>query len=193
MRFNFIKAIIITALVSVLIVTTPSIVAAVERQFIYKLDYKTLVYENAKEYGLDEFLVFSVIKVESGFDSTAISNKGAMGLMQITPKTGEFIAEKLKIKDYNLLSPKTNVQFGCYYLRYLIDKFKSVQTAICAYNAGEGNVKAWLNKTEYSTDRINLIKVPFKETEEYREKIKKTFEKYNKLYENILDKNKNIE
>ena len=133
-------------------------------------------------------MVFSVIKTESNFKSNAESQAGAIGLMQITPKTADYIAEMLKISDYDLLDAYTNVWFGCYYLKYLLNKFSLLNVALCAYNAGEGNVALWLNNQDYSTDKINLSVIPFKETKEYLAKILKTYKKYSELYGNILDK-----
>lgn len=160
----------------------------VEKNYIYPLGYKQIVIECSDYYGLDRGLVFSVIKTESNFKSNAESQAGAIGLMQITPKTADYIAQMLKISDYDLLDAYTNVWFGCYYLKYLLNKFNLLNVALCAYNAGEGNVALWLNNQDYSTDKINLSVIPFKETKEYVAKILKTYKKYSELYGNILDK-----
>ncbi len=154
----------------------------------YPLKYKELVLESAREYNLDCALIFSVIKVESNFNNKAKSSAGALGLMQVLPSTAEYIAEMLKISEYSLFDERTNIEFGSYYLRYLIDKFSDIDTALCAYNAGEGKVKEWLKNKEYSKDGKRLFSVPYRETREYLNKIKKSLEKYKKIYENILDK-----
>ncbi len=159
-----------------------------ERKLLYPLKFKDIVICCAKENELESALVYSVIKVESGFNKRAKSSAGAVGLMQITPKTAEYIAKLTGEKEYDLFNVKTNVKFGCYYLRYLLKKFIVLDTAICAYNAGEGNVENWLKNKEYSDDGLTLKNIPFKETEEYRQKIHKTYKKYSELYENILDK-----
>ncbi len=159
----------------------------------FPIKYKEQVYACADEYQLDRNLIFSVIKVESGFNEKAVSSAGAKGLMQITERTGEYIAEKLGVTEYDLLDAKTNVTFGSFYLRYLYDKFENLEVVLAAYNAGEGKVSLWLNNKEYSEDGITLLRVPYAETEAYIEKIKKTFSKYKKLYENILDKRQNFE
>ena len=154
----------------------------------YPLGYKEYVFCYADEYGLERALVFSVIKTESDFNKDAVSNKGAIGLMQIKVQTAKYIASKLGVKEFDLYSAKTNVQFGCYYLRYLIDRFKNVETALVAYNAGEGRVSEWLKNEEYSSDETNLKVVPYSESKNYLRKIKKSFAKYEKLYGKILDK-----
>ena len=129
-----------------------------------------------------------IINIESSFNPNAKSDKGAIGLMQITPKTGEYISKMLNVDEYDLYNPKTNIEFGGYYLKYLINRFQNTETAVCAYNAGEGNVSIWLNNPEFSDDKITLKNIPFTETNEYINKFKKTFTKYKKLYVDILDK-----
>lgn len=159
-----------------------------ERYYVYPLKHKEIVCECADYYSLDRALIFSVIKVESSFDNKAVSSAGAVGLMQITPRTAEYIAKLLKVTEYDLLDEYTNVWFGCFYLKYLLAKFENVQTALCAYNAGEGNVLVWLNDKEYSLDGINLDVIPYGETKEYVQKINKSYKKYTILYPNLLDK-----
>lgn len=158
------------------------------KKILYPLGFKEETLDCAKEYDLEPALVFAIIKTESGFDRNAESTKGAKGLMQITPETGKYIAEKLKIVNYDLSDAKTNVRFGCYYLRYLIDDFTVAATAIAAYNAGEGNVRIWLKNKEYSDDGRSLKEIPFKETRAYVKKIYESFRKYKKLYGKLLDK-----
>ena len=160
----------------------------VKKSFFYPLKYKDYVLEYSKEFNLDSKLVFSTIKVESSFNKKAVSSRGAKGLMQITDSTGEFIAVKLQESNYDLFNEQTNIKFGCYYLRYLLDRFDNLTVVLCAYNAGEGNVSKWLNTIEYSKDGKTLVKIPFKETEEYVKKIYKSFEKYKNLYGKFLDK-----
>ncbi len=177
--------IVCVAILSLFII---SAYAYVERKFIYPLAYQETVFKYSNEYSLDKPLVFAIIKVESGFNKNAHSNRGAVGLMQITPTTAEYIAKLLNEKDYNLKDEKTNIRYGCYYLRYLLNKFIKVDTALCAYNAGEGRVDGWLKNKEYSDDGISLFNIPFAETKEYINKINKSYKKYSLIYQNILDK-----
>ena len=67
---------------------------------------------------------------------------------------------------------------GCYYLKYLFDRFKNVNVVLCAYNAGEGNVRKWLKNKEYSLDGKTIKSIPFNETDKYVKKINKTYKKY---------------
>ena len=159
-----------------------------ERAHLYPLKYKDLVFEYSELYNLDKALIFSVIKVESGFNDNAESKAGALGLMQITPKTAEYIASLQGVSEYDIKDTRTNIRFGCFYLNYLLKRFKNCETALVAYNAGEGNVSLWLNNPEYSENKITLKFIPFPESREYIKKINQTFTKYKKLYGNILDK-----
>jgi soluble lytic murein transglycosylase len=152
------------------------------RAFVYPTEYKEIVKTHAEVYSLDKNLVFAVIKVESGFKEKSQSGKGAKGLMQITDATADYIAKKIGLGDYDLFTANDNIRLGCYYLRYLLDGFNDLKTALYAYNAGEGRVREWLNNEEYSKDGKTLFTVPYTETREYAEKILKTFSKYEKLY-----------
>lgn len=158
------------------------------KKHVYPLEYKDEIIYYADQYDLDRALVFAVIKTESSFDKNAQSSKGAKGLMQITDSTGAYIAKKKGVVNYDLYDVKCNIDFGCYYIRYLIDRFSDKETALIAYNAGEGKVRQWLNDKQYSLDGKKLEKIPYKETEEYIKKIKQNFSKYKNLYGNILDK-----
>lgn len=163
-------------------------VRCAERYYVYPLGYKEEVAEFSAEAGIDPLVVFSVIKIESGFDKTETSRAGAVGLMQIMPETGTFVAEMIEMKELNLSEPKDNVRVGCHYLRYLTEKFSDLSTVVCAYNAGEGNVRKWLADKNYSDDGKTLARIPFGETERYLDKFIKTFSNYKKLYGNLLDK-----
>lgn len=156
----------------------------------YPLKYKEFAIKYAIDYDLEPELVFAVIKTESDFNEKAESGKHAKGLMQITEETGAYVAAKLGKKTYDLLDAETNIAFGCYYLRYLFDGFYSERETLAAYNAGEGNVRKWLQNPEYSDDGKTLKSVPFKETEAYIKKIYKNFGKYKKIYGKLLDKTK---
>ncbi len=104
----------------------------------------------AARHGVKASLVESVIRVESAFNPSAISPKGAQGLMQLMPQT----ASSLGVR--NAFDPKQNIEGGVRHLRYLIDRYPgNLQLAIAAYNAGEGAV-----------DRYRGIP-PYAETQEY--------------------------
>lgn len=133
-----------------------------------------------RESGLQEALVYSVMKAESGFDEDAKSKAGAVGLMQLLPATAEFICglSGIPFEAERLTEGEYNVRLGCAYLLYLFGKFECEETALCAYNAGEGTVSEWLKNPAYSRDGRTLEKIPYAETAEYVKKIGK----YQKFY-----------
>ncbi len=165
-----------------------AIFTLVDKYYLYPIKYEKEINFYADFYKLDRGYVYSVINTESKFNKDAKSNKGALGLMQITPQTADYIASMKGVEVYNLYDTSTNIEFGCYYLRYLFDKFSNYTTVTCAYNAGEGNVILWLRNKEYSENGITITKIPFPETKEYVTKVKKSFKKYKKLYPYIVDK-----
>ena len=122
--------------------------------------YDALIEENARENGLDPALVKAVVAVESGFDPQAVSDKGAIGLMQVLPETGErygVSADARRSVSDKLRDPATNVRTGARYLRDLIARFPDAPAlALAAYNAGEGMVETHGNRVP-----------PFRETQQY--------------------------
>ena len=149
-------------------------------------DFFPSVERYAKEYDVPEDLILAVIKVESDFDPNAQSSVGAMGLMQMMPTTFDWLTGKEHLGEYlppsKLYDPEVSIRYGTYYLRYLYQKFNcNWETAIAAYNGGEGNVTQWLNDPEYSDSEGNLTYIPFKETRNYVQKVKDAREMYQKL------------
>lgn len=147
-------------------------------------DYLEIVEKYAQEHSVPKELVFAVIKTESKFKSDAVSSKGAIGLMQMTPDTFTWLCEKNGdlSNDPNLLyTPEVNIRYGTYYLDMLYSEFGSWETALAAYNAGPANVRKWLGNKEYAQDGV-LTYIPFKETREYVEKVIKAKNVYTELY-----------
>lgn len=146
----------------------------------YPLNYKTIIIENAKKYDVKPELIASIINVESHFSRDVVSNKGAVGLMQILPMTAEWVDQKIGINldKNNLFEPSVNIEIGTYYLAYLLNIFDNVDNVICAYNAGLGNVQKWLANEEYSLDGETLTNIPFEETSNYLIKVKKCLKVY---------------
>lgn len=155
---------------------------------MYPVKYREYVLEYSSKFGLDPYLVFAMIKVESDFKPDAVSPKKARGLMQITDKTGAWGAEMLKLEDYapeSLFDPETNINIGCWYMKSLLEQFgNDTDLALAAYNGGSGNVAGWLRDKSLSSTGKSLDRIPFKETENYLKKVGNCRAAYKRLYEN---------
>lgn len=106
--------------------------------------YGSTIRRYSEQYGFDWRLILAVMKQESRFLHDAVSHKGASGLMQIMPATGEEVARKLEIE--NVAHPANNIRGGIFYLKRLYNLFEGVEEsdriklALAAYNAGIGRV-----------------------------------------------------
>lgn len=123
--------------------------------------YDGFIDSAAAAYGVDRGLVKAVIHTESGFNTHAISRPGAQGLMQLMPAT----AARYACND--AFDPQQNILAGTKHLSYLISRYKSLELALAAYNAGEKNV-----------DKYGGIP-PFAETQDY---VQRVMSRYHKLY-----------
>lgn len=152
----------------------------------YPIAYTELIQRYAKEFELDPYLVTAIMRCESSNDPLAVSHKGAIGLMQIMPDTGVWIAHKLDLDDSyreeQLYEPETNVRFACWYLQFLTNRLHGDRTCmIAAYNAGHRSVENWLEDPAYSSNGT-LHTIPFPETERYYGKVTTAYDKYKTLY-----------
>lgn len=106
--------------------------------------------------------------------------------MQITPATGEWIAKTIGINDFYedmLFDPETNIMLGSWYIEHLTDYYKgSFELVFAAYNGGRGNVDKWLKDKNLSSDGMTLDAIPFSETRNYLEKLKKNYSIYKRIY-----------
>ena len=145
----------------------------------YPLHYKYLIKKYSNIYGLPMSVVASIINVESGFRTECVSIAGAKGLMQIMDSTGDEIAEKLGETNMNLFHAETNIKYGCFYLRYLLNYYENnLLFALCAYNAGMSNVNSWIEQNP----NFEVNDIPFLETKNYVNKIKSSKIIYEKFY-----------
>ena len=163
----------ILALLCVLFLIVTTIIGI---RIIYPIKYKDLIVKYSGEYNVAPEIVSAIINTESSFNKNAISEMGAEGLMQVLPSTAEEISTKLNLKEYNLFDPSTNIHFGCFYLRYLLDYYNNDYIyALCAYNAGINNVRYW-------TFDGDIEEIPVKQTKKYVKKIVKTIQVYKAFY-----------
>ncbi len=152
----------------------------------FPLEYEESIIEYSEMYNVDPNLVAAVINTESKFLEGASSSKGAIGLMQIMPDTGKWIAETLDIQNFNddmIKIPELNIRMGTWYLNKLSEDFKGDYILIlAAYNGGPGNVTKWLEDEKYSIDGESLHEIPFKETRNYIRRVRFNHRMYKYLY-----------
>ncbi|HEX7809774.1 MAG TPA: lytic transglycosylase domain-containing protein, partial [Thermoanaerobaculia bacterium] len=149
---------------------TLSIVTEKARQdFFHKeVPFGSVIYREAKKNNLRPELVAAVVQAESRFKPTARSGAGAVGLMQLVPRTGRWMGAR------DLTNPAQNIAAGTKYLRYLHERFDGNETkVIAAYNAGEGNVKRFggvppFNETRKYVDKVQNYEQDFQNRVESR-------------------------
>ena len=163
------------------------IIAIVLRNMIIKINYpqkySEYIEKYAEEFQVEKELIYAMIKAESNFKAEAISNKEALGLMQILESTALEVAAELEIEvtKEEILNPETNIRLGTKYISNLIKKYGNIELAIASYNAGIGNVDSWIEKQTIKEDGTDIENIPFKETNNYVRKVLRNYEIYKKI------------
>ena len=163
----------------------------VQMRFVYLWPYQEEIIEYSKKNNLDPFLVAAVIKNESGFRIEAKSKPGAVGLMQIMPDTGKWIANEMGIQNFQmakLAEAETNIRMGCWYLSELEYEFGHNRVLmLTAYNAGRGNTRNWMEEFNWDADFGSIEAIPYVDTREYVRKVLYDRGQYYKLYKNRIN------
>lgn len=146
----------------------------------YPLHYSNNVRVYARQDNLDPALLAAVIEAESKFNPNAVSDAGAVGLMQLTPATAKGIAQytggsRFRVSD--LTDPDINIRYGAWYLGHLMAKYKNERLALAAYNAGQENVDQWQRAHEG---------IQFGETRDYVAKVERLQKIYRRAYASQL-------
>lgn len=147
------------------------------------LSHAAIIREQAAAKHLDPALIAAVIYAESKFEPRT-SSAGAEGLMQIEPATAKFLAHLsggYRFTTADLGTPKVNVAYGSYYLRYLLDHYGGSELpALAAYNAGLANVDRWVANA--GDGKLTVAKIPFPETREYVQRVMRAQREYRATY-----------
>ena len=152
-------------------------------KFFYPLYYRELIEKEAQANQLDPLFVASVIRMESRFQPKARSGVGAVGLMQLMPKTATWASQQAGLKNFKLEQledPTVNVKLGCWYLKYLFAQFNDPAMVLAAYNGGEGNLNYWKSL------QGEQLRHAYPETQNYVEQGLKTYSRYRSLYQGEL-------
>lgn len=141
----------------------------------FPLAHKTYIEKQAKHEDINPAWAFAVIRQESAFTTDARSSAGALGLMQLMPRTAREVARSLRIKrprQRDLLKSNINIKLGVRYLRKLQERFNGNSVlATAAYNAGGWRVKSWMPKDVPQSADLWIENVPFTETRKYLKRV----------------------
>ena len=157
-------------------------------KIMYPKKYQEVITIYQEEYGVEENLIFALIKAESNFDADAVSSKNAIVLMHLMEETAKDVARKNNIEmDYNNMEDELkdcykNINIGTKYLSTLLDKYGNKEVALAAYNAGIGTVDNWIEKGIIKADGSDIENIPYKETNNYVRKILRDYKVYEELY-----------
>jgi soluble lytic murein transglycosylase len=156
------------------------------REIALPLRHEDIIRQQARDKGLDPALIAGVIYAESHFIDGRTSSAGAEGLMQLTPATAQYIANKsggtaFRVSD--LGTAQVNIAYGAFYLRYLMRRYgDDVPLVLAAYNAGEGNVDKWIGEARAKDKALDISAIPFGETRSYVTKVLDARRQYRSQY-----------
>ena len=153
----------------------------------FPLPLKGKVAKYSERNSIDPALTYAIIRRESAFMANARSSQGALGLMQIIPRTARSVARSMKVRyrgKQSLLQEDTNIKLGTGYLRKMLKRHDSQSVlATAAYNAGPYRVKQWLPETEEMAAIRWIETIPFTETREYVSNVLA----YTTIYQQLMD------
>ncbi len=133
----------------------------------YPMEHAPVIVAESEASGVQPDLIAAVIYQESKFSEVARSDRGAVGLMQVLPETARWIHRQPgapAAAPERLTDPTVNIAYGVWYLHYLIDKYKSQDLALAAYNGGETNLRRWIAGARREGRTLTVADVPFSET-----------------------------
>jgi soluble lytic murein transglycosylase len=155
------------------------------QRLIYPTYYDDLVFSEASRTGMDPLLLFALIRQESMFSAGAKSWAGAIGLTQVMPPTGEWIAQRLNWTGFSvsdLARPLVSVRFGAWYLSQQYDDLGSIVLALAGYNAGEGAARSWGERFGTGDPDLFVESIPYSETYKYVTTVIEQYDAYKRLY-----------
>jgi soluble lytic murein transglycosylase len=151
--------------------------------FLFPFPYEEEVVKWSNQRQLNPLLVIALIRQESRFRADIKSSAGALGLMQVMPDTGKWIAQKINVNNYSLVNPEDNINFGTWYLQHTHEIYKNNSLfAIASYNAGPGNVDEWIKRFPVKQPEEFIEKIPFGETRKYVEIVLGNYWNYLRIY-----------
>ena len=150
----------------------------------YPLPYQPELERLAPQAGVDPMQVAGLVRQESGFERDAVSRAGAIGLMQLLPKTAKKLARRLKLRYARdrLFDPDYNLRLGTVYFADLRNRLGSTEGALAAYNAGDDRVVGWQAGRNFEEPAEFVESIPFTETRDYVQIVMRNSAIYQALY-----------
>ena len=150
--------------------------------WIYPVKYEEEVNKYCAKFNVETALVEAVMREESKFNEKAISRSGAIGLMQIMPETGEWIAKQLDEDFGDMYEVDRNIRYGVWYLSELNFEFgENKILALAAYNAGRGTVWDWIDEYGWNKNFDQVNEIPYSETRDYVKRVLRSYAKYKSI------------
>lgn len=150
----------------------------------YPRAYADAVETHAGTFGVEPALVWAVMRQESAFSPVAVSTSNAQGLLQVIPSTWAWLAELQREAPGDPFDPDTNVRYGTYYLRWLLDYFGGdLELAVASYNRGQGYIRRLFESELVARDHDELYRhIDALETREYLQAVTLHLATYRALY-----------
>lgn len=157
------------------------------QRMYYPLEHRDDIAVSSARHKVNPYLVAAVINAESDWNPSAQSEAGAVGLMQVMPSTAAELARRAKVdaREFSpteLARPAVNIEYGTAYLRYLVERYHEVETALAAYNAGLANADTWAAQGGDIKERIE-----FPATRHFVLKVSRGRDRYVALYPNEFE------
>ena len=156
-------------------------------EILFPLNYWETIRTEAEQRQIDPYLIASIIRQESGFEPTTVSNADAIGIMQIMPAEAASIATRAGLPPPTrdqLFDPKRNIAIGvAEYSQKLANEHGNTTLAIAAYNAGEDPVGRWIAKTPFDDEDLFVESIPYAETRLYVKTVSRNRFEYRRIYE----------
>ncbi len=178
-RYLLLGVVVLLAVLTFLFLRGPSF----WQRWYYPLpeEYVGAIEESCVRHQVNPYLVAAIIDAESDWRPAIVSEAGAIGLMQVLPQTAEDLREQglvdRRFDPAQLDDPRVNIEFGTAYVRYLVERYHEVETAVAAYNAGIGNVDGWVEPGGDIRENIE-----FPETKHYVLRVVRAKDVYERLY-----------
>lgn len=154
---------------------------------LYPRAFPELVTRAAERYGVNPYLLWALMTVESSYNPDSVSVAEALGLLQVIPRTGLKIAELLgddRFGHYDLLDEDVAVEHGAFYIAQVIRKFYGQELfSFAGYNGGPHRVAEWLDQRgDMPLDEF-VEEIPYDQAREYTKKVTYFLALYLRLYE----------